>query len=407
MKSIRDRLSPVVRAIPPSGIRRFFDLAAGTEGVISLGVGEPDFVTPWRFRDACVDALERGYTTYTSNRGLPALRRAVSDYLERRFGVSYHPDTEILVTVGASEGIDVALRAVLSPGDEVLIPEPCYVSYGPCVQLAGGVPVYVPTRAEDRFKLRADTLERFITPKTKVLLLSYPNNPTGATLTRQDLEQIRSIVLKHDLLVITDEIYAELSYVTPHCSFASLPNMRDRTVLLTGMSKAYAMTGWRVGFACGPKDWISAMVKIHQYTILCAPIMSQMAAVEALTKGDRERDHMVSVYEERRRLVVSAFRQMGLSCHEPEGAFYAFPSIRSTGIPDDVFAEELLKRAKVAVVPGRVFGPGGEGHIRCSYATSVDQLLTAFERIQSFLDRLDEVREHRLARVESGQIGNR
>lgn len=362
------------------------------EGVISLGVGEPDFVTPWRFRDACVDALERGFTTYTSNRGLPALRKAVAGYLENRFGVSYHPDREVLVTVGASEGIDVALRAVLAPGDEVLIPEPCYVSYGPCVQLAGGVPVYVPTRGEDRFKLKASAIEKAITPKTKVLLLSYPNNPTGATLSREDLEQIRTVVLRHDLLVITDEIYAELSYVMPHCSFSSLPDMRERTMLLTGMSKAYAMTGWRVGFACGPQEWIDAMVKIHQYTILCAPIMSQMAAVEALTKGARERDQMIAQYEERRRLVVSAFRQMGLSCHEPEGAFYAFPSIASTGIPDDVFAEELLKRAKVAVVPGRVFGPGGAGYIRCSYATGVDQLLTAFERMQRFLEHLDEIK---------------
>ncbi|MCL6577358.1 aminotransferase class I/II-fold pyridoxal phosphate-dependent enzyme [Kyrpidia sp.] len=407
MTDFEDRLSPTVRAIPPSGIRRFFDLAATTQGVISLGVGEPDFVTPWRVRDACVDALERGYTSYTSNRGLPALRRAVARYLEDRFRVSYNPDTEVLVTVGASEGIDAALRAILSPGDEVLIPEPSYVSYGPCVQLAGGTPVYVPTRAEDQFKLKASTIERFITPRTKALLLSYPNNPTGATLGERDLEQIRAMVLKHDLLVISDEIYAELSYVLPHTSFPSLPGVRERTMLLTGMSKAYAMTGWRVGFATGPKAWIDAMVKIHQYTILCAPIMSQMAAVEALTKASRERDEMVAQYEERRRLVVSAFRRMGLSCHEPEGAFYAFPSVKETGLDDEVFAEELLKREKVAVVPGRVFGPGGVGHIRCSYATGVDQLLEAFERMERFLEKLDDIRAEREGRAPSSLGGAR
>jgi aminotransferase len=388
MSQRRNKLSPVVQSIPPSGIRRFFDLVMSTEGVISLGVGEPDFVTPWHIREASMYALERGYTTYTSNHGLMELREAVADYLDREYFVSYRADNEVMITVGASEAIDLAFRALICPGDEVLIPEPSYVSYRPLAILAGGLAVGVPTYEEDGFRLKAEHLRAAITERSKLLVLCYPNNPTGATMSKEDLEPIAEVVEEHDLIVIADEIYAELTYNGKHTSFASLPGMRDRTVLVSGLSKAFAMTGWRIGYAAAPEDILSAMVKIHQYSILCAPIMGQMAALEALRNGQTEKDRMVSLYDQRRRLIVNGFREMGLSCHEPNGAFYAFPSIKETGMTSAAFAELLLHEAKVAVVPGNVFGEGGEGFIRCSYATSIQHIQEALDRISRVVRRI-------------------
>ncbi|MFC4769867.1 aminotransferase class I/II-fold pyridoxal phosphate-dependent enzyme [Effusibacillus consociatus] len=386
MNPLYDRLSPVVKSIPPSGIRRFFDLANQMEDVISLGVGEPDFVTPWHVREACFYSLERGFTTYTSNKGLPELRSAIADYLHG-FNLNYHPE-EVVVTVGGSEAIDIALRTLLVPGDEVLIPEPAYVSYNPCTILAGGTPVGVPTYAEDEFRLTADSLRAKITPRSKVLILCYPSNPTGAIMSETDLKAIAEVVIEHDLFVLSDEIYAELTYEGTHCSIASLPGMKERTVLISGMSKAFAMTGWRIGYAVAPQEILNVMLKIHQYTILCAPIMGQMAALEALRNGRAEKEKMVERYNQRRRLIVKGFREMGLACHEPKGAFYAFPDIRSTGLTSEEFAEGLLNHSRVAVVPGNVFGDGGEGFVRCSYATSVEQIQKALERIDDFLQTL-------------------
>lgn len=380
-------ISPVIRDLPPSGIRRFFDLVAETKGVISLGVGEPDFVTPWHIREACMYSLEKGYTMYTSNHGLLELREEISSYLTRVFGVSYDPRHEIMVTVGASEGVDLAMRTLLCPGDEVLIPDPSYVSYMPCVTMAGGRAVPIPTRVEDEFKVNPEILESLITPRTKVLVLCYPNNPTGAIMTASELKAIAEIVEKHDLLVVSDEIYAELTYGEKPASFAALPGMRDRTVLLSGFSKAFAMTGWRIGYVATNPEFLAAMVKIHQYTALCAPVMGQMAALEALRNGENEKERMVNTYNQRRRLVVNGFREMGLDCFEPKGAFYAFPSIKSTGLNSVEFAEKLLQHAKVAVVPGTAFGPSGEGHIRCSYAYSTTQLKEALERISDFIQK--------------------
>jgi aminotransferase len=385
-RNLYDRLSPVVSSLPPSGIRRFFDLANQMDGVISLGVGEPDFVTPWHVREACLYSLEKGYTTYTSNYGLPELREEIARYLEESNGLSYDPKDEILVTVGASEAIDIALRTIICPGDEVLFPEPAYVSYVPCTVLAGGVAVGIPTYAKDDFRLTPEALERSITPRTKALLLCFPNNPTGATMSREDLQKIADVVIKHDLFVISDEIYSELTYDGTHVSIAEIPGMRERTVVVNGMSKAFAMTGWRIGYTAAPREILSMMVKIHQYTILCAPIMGQMAALEALRNGRSHKDDMVKRYDQRRRVIVKGFRDIGLDCHEPKGAFYAFPSVASTGLTSEQFAEALLKEAKVAVVPGNVFGQGGDGFIRCSYATSLDQISTALERIQTFLE---------------------
>lgn len=380
-------VSPLIRDLPPSGIRKFFDLVANTRGVISLGVGEPDFVTPWHIREACFYSLEQGYTMYTSNFGLPELRQEVGRYLEARFGVRYDPLAEILITVGASEAIDLALRAVLEPGDEVLIPEPCYVSYKPCAVLAGGRAVTVPTRAENDFKLRPADLEAKITPRSKVLLMSYPNNPTGAIMTREDLLPIARLAERYDLLVISDEIYAELTYGGQHASFASLPGMQERTVLINGFSKAFAMTGWRVGYAAAPAPIINGMLKIHQYTMLCAPIMSQKAAIEALRHGQGEVAKMVREYDRRRRFVVQRLREIGLECFEPGGAFYVFPSIAATGMGSEEFCQALLEEEKVAVVPGTAFGEGGEGHIRCSYAASLTDLAEAMNRIERFVTR--------------------
>jgi aminotransferase len=388
--SMKDYLAPLVRDLQPSGIRRFFDLVAGSKDIISLGVGEPDFVTPWHVREACVYSLERGRTTYTHNAGLPELREEIALYLYNSFQLRYEPMREIIVTVGGSEAIDLALRALIEPGDEVLIPEPSYISYAPITAITGGKPVGIETFAKDGFKLMPEALKAKITPRSKVLILCYPSNPTGAVMGYEDWLPIAKIVEEHDLIVITDEIYAELTYGRKHVSFASLPGMKDRTILVSGFSKAFAMTGWRMGYACGHPDLIGAMLKIHQYTVMCAPIMGQIAAIEALRNGLEEKDHMVESFNQRRRLVVRGFREIGLECHEPEGAFYAFPSIASTGLSSEAFAERLLKEAKVAAVPGHVFGLGGEGFIRCSYATSVEQLNEALNRIGEFVHKLKQ-----------------
>jgi Aspartate/tyrosine/aromatic aminotransferase len=387
---MQDYLAASARAIPPSGIRRFFDLVSASKdsSIISLGVGEPDFVTPWRYRDAAVYSLEKGKTQYTSNAGMPELREAIAHYLHDRFELSYNPADEILVTVGGSEAIDLAIRALIEPGDEILIPEPTYLPYNPISSLSGGVPVGIETFAKDQFKLTAGSLKAAITPRSKVLVLCYPSNPTGAIMSYEDLLPIAKLVEENDLIVIADEIYAELTYGPRHVSFASLPGMKDRTIVVSGFSKAFAMTGWRMGYACGHPELISAMLKIHQYTVMCAPIMGQVAALEALTNGMEEMARMIESYNQRRRLVVQGFRQIGLECHEPQGAFYAFPSIASTGLSSEEFASRLLLEAKVAAVPGYVFGRGGEGFIRCSYATSVTQLTEALDRIGDFLNKL-------------------
>jgi aminotransferase len=382
-------LAPLVREIPPSGIRKFFDLvSASKEDIISLGVGEPDFCTPWHVREACVYSLERGNTKYTPNAGTIELREAIAEYLYDSFQVPYEPTDEVLVTVGGSEAIDLALRALIVPGDEILITEPSYVSYSPITKIGGGVPVGIETFAKDDFKLTPEALKASITPKSKVLILCYPSNPTGGIMSYEDWLPIAKIVEEHDLIVISDEIYAELTYEQKHVSFASLPGMRDRTILVSGFSKAFAMTGWRIGYACGHRDLISAMLKIHQYSIMCAPAMAQVAALEALKNGMDEKERMIESYNQRRRLVVQGFRDIGLQCHEPQGAFYAFPSIASTGLSSEVFAERLLHEAKVAAVPGDVFGLGGEGFVRCSYAYSVNQLIEAIDRIGKFLRKL-------------------
>ncbi|NIK66830.1 MULTISPECIES: aminotransferase class I/II-fold pyridoxal phosphate-dependent enzyme [unclassified Paenibacillus] len=390
-QSMADYLSPLARSIKPSGIRRFFDLVSTRKDVITLGVGEPDFVTPWHVRDAAVYALEKGKTQYTSNAGMPELREAIGQYLNDSFAVSYNPANEVLVTVGGSEAIDLALRALISPGDEILIPEPCYISYSPITTLSGGKAVGIETFAKDNFKLKAESLRAAITPKSKVLILCYPSNPTGGIMTYEDWLPIAKVVEENDLIVISDEIYAELTYGSKHVSFAAIPGMKDRTLLVSGFSKAFAMTGWRMGYACGHQDLIGAMLKIHQYTVMCAPIMAQYAALEALTPhGLEEKDRMMESYNQRRRLVVKGFRQIGLECHEPEGAFYAFPSITSTGLTSEHFAQRLLEEGNVAAVPGDVFGLGGEGHLRCSYATSVAQLTEALDRIGQFVHKLKQ-----------------
>ncbi len=387
-KAMSSYLSPLVREIPSSGIRKFFDLVGSNKDIITLGVGEPDFTTPWHMREACVYSLERGFTSYTSNAGTPELREAISEYLNEQFEVRYDPKNEIIVTVGGSEAIDLALRALIVPGDEILVPEPCYISYSPITAIGGGVPVGIETFAKDEFKLTAEALEAKITPKSKVLILCYPSNPTGATMTYEDWLPIAEVVEKHDLIVISDEIYAELNYGEKHVSFASMPGMMDRTILVSGFSKAFAMTGWRIGYTCGHPDLIAAMLKIHQYTVMCAPSMGQVAALEGLRNGLGEKDRMVEAYNQRRRLMVEGFREIGLECHEPRGAFYVFPSIQSTGLSSDEFAQRLLTEAKVAAVPGNVFGLGGEGYLRCSYATSVSQLTEALDRIGHFVEKV-------------------
>lgn len=380
-------ISERVRQLSPSGIRRFFDLTASLEDVISLGVGEPDFPTPWHIREQAIYSIERGYTMYSSNPGLPELRREISRYLEQRYGLLYDPDKEILITVGVSQGLDLSMRAILNPGDEVLVPDPCYVAYIPCVLLAGGKSVSIPTPAEEGFKLDPSKIEALITPKTKALLFGYPANPTGVVMSREELGKISLVVQKHNLLVVSDEIYARLVYGVEHTCFPTLPGMKERTILLGGFSKAYAMTGWRIGYAVGPEEIIQAMTRIHQYTMLCAPIMGQIAALEALRNGEKAVEEMVEEYNCRRRLIVQGLKEIGLQCVEPLGAFYVFPSIKSTGLSSEEFAEKLLKEERVAVVPGNAFGNCGEGHIRCCYAVSVQDIEEALRRIGRFVER--------------------
>jgi len=380
-------ISRRVRDIPPSGIRRFFDLLASMEGVISLGVGEPDFVTPWHIREAGIYSLEQGYTSYTSNYGLLELREELASHIAGRRGISYDPQRELLITVGVSEGVDLALRAILDPGDEVIVHDPSYVSYIPCTVLAGGAFVPVPTNLENDFQVRAGDIEKRITPRTKAILLGYPSNPTGAVMDREELVKIAKVAKRHNLLVISDEIYERLVYGVEHTCFASLPGMKERTILLGGFSKAYAMTGWRIGYAAARDEIIEAMMKIHQYTIMCAPTMAQMAALEALKGGDAEVEEMVADYDQRRRVMVKGLNDIGLTCFEPKGAFYAFPSIKGTGLSSDEFAESLLIEDKVAVVPGSTFGQCGEGHIRCCYATSLEEIEEALERMARFVKR--------------------
>ena len=389
MTNWNDRISPIVKSVPPSGIRRFFDIASEMEDVISLGVGEPDFVTPWSIRESCVYGLEQGYTSYTANRGLMELREEICFMHKRRFDLDYDPKTDVLVTVGVSEALDIAMRTILSPGDEILIPEPCYVSYKACATLAGGIPVPVPAKAENDFRITPADLEPHVSPKTKALLIGYPNNPTGAILSKEDLEAIARFAIKHDLIVISDEIYGDLTYGdTKHICFAGLPEMKDRTILLNGFSKAYAMTGWRIGYALSNPDIIAAMTKIHQYTMLCAPITAQIAAVEALRHGEKYMRKMVSEYDKRRRLIYDGLQKAGLKCFEPKGAFYIFPDITSTGLSSEEFAEKILMQEHVALVPGNAFGDCGEGFVRCSYATSVEQISEALARIEHFVNHL-------------------
>jgi aminotransferase len=377
-----------LRGIPRSGIRDFFDIVQGMRDVISLGVGEPDFVTPWHIREAAIYALERGRTSYTSNLGLLKLREAIAAHLVREFNVAYNPKNEILIAVGVSEAMDLAFRAIINPGDEVIYHEPCYVSYAPGIVLAHGVPVPVSCRSEDAFAVRAEAIERVLTPKSKALVLNFPTNPTGGTMTRAELQKIADIVVRHNLLVITDEIYSELTFEGEHVSIASLPGMVERSVFLHGFSKAYAMTGFRIGYACGPTEIIEAMMKIHQYSMLCASIISQEAAIEAIEHGGPDTVEMREQYRVRRNFIVNAFNQIGLKCHLPRGSFYAFPDVSSTGLPSKEFAMRLLQEEKVACVPGSAFGPGGEGFLRCCFATSLEQIEAACERIGRFVARL-------------------
>jgi aminotransferase len=381
-------LSQAVASVPASGIRRFFDLVAEMEDVISLGVGEPDFVTPWRVREAAIYSLEQGRTTYTSNYGLLELRQQIAKMHRDRSGANYDPTREILITVGVSEALDTAFRALLDQGDEVIVPEPCYVSYIPCVAFAGGVPISVPSRAENGFRVDPDDVRAQVTPRTKAILLSYPSNPTGAVMDRETLQKLVDIAVEHDLYIVSDEIYDRLSYDAPHVSVASLPGARERTVLLNGFSKAYAMTGWRIGYACAPSSVIEVMMKIHQYTMLCAPITAQIAAVEAIKHGEADVLAMTTDYDNRRKLFVTGLNEIGLDCPAPGGAFYAFPSIKRTGLSAEVFAERLLKEERVLVVPGDVFGPSGAGHIRCCYATATNKLVEALQRMARFLHTL-------------------
>jgi aminotransferase len=383
--SMNEMISPVVQQIPPSGIRKFFSMAEGNKDIISLGVGEPDFVTPENVRAACVRALELGKTSYTPNAGLLELREEIASYLHNSFQVKYEPSNEVLVTVGGSEAIDLALRALIGPGDEVIVPVPSYIAYSPIAQLNGGKTIEVETFAKDDFKLKAEALQAVLTPRSKVLIINYPNNPTGGIMTLQDWLPIIKLVEENNLIVISDEIYAELTYDEKHVSFAALPGMRDRTLLISGFSKAFAMTGWRIGYACGHQDLIAAMLKIHQYTVMCAPIIGQIAAIESLRNGLEAKDMMMESYAQRRRMFVKGLREIGLPCHEPRGAFYAFPSIAHTGLSSDDFAQKLLFDAGVATVPGHVFGLGGEGFIRCSYASSVSRLTEAIDRIDRCL----------------------
>ncbi len=386
---MKNPLSDTITAIPPSGIRKFFDIVSEMKDAISLGVGEPDFDTPWHIRDEGIYSLEKGRTFYTSNAGLKELKMEICSYLKRRFDVLYDYEKEVMVTVGGSEAIDIALRAMLNPGDEVLVPQPSYVSYTPCTILAGGVPVVIELEEKDQFRLTKEKLLEKITPKTKVLILPFPNNPTGSIMEKEDLEQIAQVVEEKDLFVISDEIYSELTYKGQHCTIASLPGMKERTVLINGFSKSYAMTGWRLGYACAPEIILKQMLKIHQYAIMCAPTTSQYAAVEALRNGDKDVEEMREAYDQRRRFLVKSLRDMGFDCYEPQGAFYVFPSIKRFGMTSDEFALRLLEEEKVAVVPGTAFGDSGEGYLRISYAYSLKDLKRALERIERFVKRLE------------------
>ncbi len=387
---MRNPLSDKIVTIPPSGIRKFFDIVSEMKDAISLGVGEPDFDTPWHIREEGIYSLEKGRTFYTSNAGLKELKTEIHNYLRRKYDVLYNPDTEVLVTVGGSEAIDIAMRAMLNPGDEVLVPQPSYVSYVPCAVLAEGVPVIIELEEKDRFRLTPEKLLEKITPKTKILVLPFPNNPTGAIMEREDLEKIARIIQEHDLYVISDEIYAELTYgVDKHVSIAALPGMRERTILINGFSKAFAMTGWRLGYACGPALILEQMLKIHQYAIMCAPTTSQYAAVAALRDGDADVQHMRESYDQRRRYLIHAFEEMGLECFEAQGAFYMFPNIKRFGMTSEEFAVRLLEEEKVAVVPGTAFGDCGEGFLRISYAYSLKSLKEALGRMKRFVNRLD------------------
>ncbi len=384
-----DLIADKAASLQPSGIRKFFDIVAEMDDVISLGVGEPDFDTPWHIRDEGIYSLEKGRTFYTSNSGLKELRMEIAAYLQRTQGLEYHYLSQIFVTVGGSEAIDLAMRAMINPGDEVLIPQPSYVSYEPCVVMADGKPVVIELKEENQFRLTPEKLEAAITPKTKILVMPFPNNPTGAIMEREDLEKLVPIIEKHDLFVVSDEIYGELTYGgKKHVSIAALPGMQERTILINGFSKAYAMTGWRLGYACGPKEVIGQMVKIHQYCIMCAPTTSQYAAVEALRNGDEDVRRMRESYDERRRFVLFTLKEMGLPCFEPEGAFYVFPCIREFGMTSDEFATNLLKEEKVAIVPGTAFGNCGEGYLRISYAYSIESLKKALKRLENYVRRL-------------------
>lgn len=388
MMNMEDMLSSKVKSTKPSGIRKFFDIVAEMKDAISLGVGEPDFVTPWAIREAGIYSLERGNTHYTSNWGLAELREEISNYLNRRFNLKYDPKNEVMVTVGGSEAIDACIRALIDDGDEVLIPEPSFVCYTPCTILACGKPVPLVTTQENNFKLTPEVLKAAITPKTKLLVLPYPNNPTGAVMTREDLEKIADVIRNTNIMVLSDEIYSELSYGIKHCSIANLPGMRERTIIVNGFSKSYAMTGWRLGYAVGNPTIIASMIKIHQFAIMSAPTTSQFAAIEALRTGDGEIERMKNEYNYRRRVMVDGFRKMGLECFEPEGAFYVFPCIKSTGMTSEEFCEKLLQSKKVAVIPGDAFGESGEGFVRASYCYSIKNIEEALRRIAEFLEEI-------------------
>ena len=384
----RDFIADHVRTIPRSGIRDFFDIVQSMDNVVSLGIGEPGFTTPWHIREAAIFALEKGKTGYTSNFGLLKLRRAISRYVAENFHVEYDPHTEILVTVGVSEALDIALRAIINPGDEIIYHEPCYVSYSPSIAMTHGVPVAVSCKAENGFSVTAEAIEAAVTPRSKALVLNFPTNPTGGTMTRTELLKIADVVLRHNLLVITDEIYSELTFEGEHVSIAALPGMRERTIFLHGFSKAYAMTGFRIGYACGPVELIEAMMKVHQYSMLCASIISQEAAIEALQHGEPDTIMMREQYKLRRNLIVKAFNDMGLKCHLPRGSFYAFPCIESTGLSSKEFATRLVKEEKVAAVPGGAFGVSGEGYLRCCFATALDKIEEAADRMARFVKRV-------------------
>ncbi|MBI2848337.1 MAG: aminotransferase class I/II-fold pyridoxal phosphate-dependent enzyme [Chloroflexi bacterium] len=394
----KNYISQRANRLTPSGIRKFFDLLASMEGVISLGVGEPDYTTPWCIREAAIYSVEKGDTMYTSNSGMPELRHSLSRHLKETHHIGYDPDGELLITVGVSEALDLAMRAIIDPGDEVIVADPCYVAYDPSVILAGGIPVKVPTYEKDNFELSAADIEARLTDRTKAILLGYPSNPTGAVMGREKLGEIAELARRHHLLVISDEIYARLVYGVEHTCFPTLPKMQDNTILLGGFSKAYAMTGWRIGYAAAPREIIAAMTKIHQYTIMCAPTMAQMAALEALKSGESHVVEMVDDYNRRRLVITKGLCDIGLSCFEPKGAFYVFPSIRSTGMTSEEFAEKLLTEEKVAVVPGTAFGQCGEGYIRCCYATSLADIEEALSRMRRFLERhhkgLQKVKEN-------------